>query len=409
MEVLSERGGGRDVHHSFLMAGLRLVEGGHRRHEVRRFRCVTAELRALRDGGLSQGGTQGAMESTGVSWRPVYRRRAGVVAVWLVKAQHLKAVAGRKPDVQDAEWLAALRHQGLLKPSRLPTQHPHAGRAVTRLRLKLLQERSRLVNRVPTGLADAGFKLHPPIPALFGVSGRASLQALSHGEREPQRRASLVHARLSAKHDQLVEALRGALRAPHRFLLGEVLCLLEAQERALKHIELQMEHRLPPVEAMVTRLEVVSGGRRRVLWVLFAEVGIDRNPSPAAAHLASWAGRCPAHDESAGNRRRGRTRPGKRSVRAALVQAAPAPARPTPDLGAQSRGFRKRRGSNRAAVAVGHSLLVLSEHLMKTGEPSQEQGAAYLQHGGQQQLPAQLGRRLERWGYQVSLQPHPAA
>jgi transposase len=409
MEVLYERCCGIDVHHSFVMAGLSIVEAGQRRKEVRRFRCVTVELLALRDWLLSEGCTHVAMESTGVYWRPVYRRLAGFVEVWLVNAQHLKAVPGRKTDVQDAEWIADLLQHGLLKPSLVPDQQQQEWRDLSRLRLNLVQERSRLVNRVHKLLEDAGFKLHPTITDIFGVSGRAILQALSQGESDPQRLASLVHPRLSAKHDQLIEALAGDLREHQRFLLGELLSLLRAQELAIKHIELEIEQRMRPFEAMLTRLEAVTGVSRRVLWVLFAEVGIDMNHYPNAAHLASWAGMCPGHDESAGKRRSGRTRPGNRYVRAALVQAAHATARTNTYLGAQYRRLSKRRGSKRAAVAVGHSILVIYYHMMKTGEPYQEKGADYFQQGGQQQLQAQLVRRLEQLGYQVSLQPHPAA
>jgi transposase len=185
MEVLYERCCGIDVHQSFVMAGLSIVEAGQRRKEVRRFRCVTAELLALRDWLLSEGCTHVAMESTGVYWRPVYRRLAGFFEIWLVNAQHLKAVPGRKTDVQDAEWIADLLQHGLLKPSLVPDQQQQAWRDLTRLRLNLVEERSRLVNRVHKLLEDAGFKLHPTISDIFGVSGRAILQALSRGESDP--------------------------------------------------------------------------------------------------------------------------------------------------------------------------------------------------------------------------------
>ena len=409
MEVLYERCCGIDVHHSFVVAGLSIVEAGQRRKEVRSFRCVTAELLALRDWLLSERCTHVAMESTGVYWRPVYRRLSGFCEVWLVNAQHLKAVPGRKTDVQDAEWIADLLQHGLLKPSLVPDQQQQEWRDLTRLRLKLVQERSQLVNRVHKLLEDAGFKLHPTISDIFGVSGRAILQAMSQGERDPERLAALVHPRLYAKHDQLVEALTGDLRDHQRFLLGELLCLLAAQERAIQHIEQEIERRMHAFEAVFTRLEAITGVSRRVLWVLFAEVGIDMNRYPDAAHLASWAGMCPGHDESAGKRRSGRTRPGNRYLRAALVQAAHATARTNTYLGEQYRRLSKRRGSKRAAVAVGHSILVMYYQMMKTGGLYEEKGAEYFQQGDQPRLQAQLVRRLEQLGYQVSLARSPAA
>jgi transposase len=296
----------------------------------------------------------------------------------------------------------------LLKPSLVPNQQQQEWRDLTRLRVTLVQERSRLVNRVHKLLEDAGFKLHPTITDIFGVSGRAILQALSHGESDPVRLTSLVHWRLSSKHDQLVEALTGDLREHQRFLLRELLSLIQAQELAIKHIEQEIEQHLRPFEAKLTLLEAITGVSRRVLWVLFAEVGIDMNRYPDAAHLASWAGMCPGQDESAGKRRSGRTRPGNRYVRAALVQAAHATARTNTYLGEQYRRLSKRRGSKRAAVAVGHSILVIYYHMMKTGASYQEKGAEYFHQADQQQQQAQLIRRLERLGYQVSLQTQPA-
>ncbi len=409
MEVLYARCCGIDVHQRFVMAGLSIVEAGQRRKDVRRFRCVTPELLALRDWLLSEGCTHVAMESTGVYWRSVHRRLAGFFEVWLVNAQHLKAVPGRKTDVQDAEWIADLLQHGLLKPSLVPDQQQQEWRDLTRMRLNLVQERSRLVNRVHKLLEDAGFKLHPAISDIFGVSGRAILQAMVRGESDPKLLASLVHPRLSAKRDQLVEALIGDLRDHQRFLLGELLTLIQALERSIEHIEQEIEQRLRSFEAMFTLLEAIPGVSRRILWVLFAEVGIDMSRYPDAAHLASWAGMCPGQDESAGKRRSGRTRPGNRYVREALVQAAHATARTNTYLGEQYRRLSKRRGSKRAAVAVGHSILVIYYHMIKTGEPYQEKGAEYFHQEERQRMQAQLIQKVERLGYQVSGPPQPAA
>ncbi len=114
---------------------------------------------------------------------------------------------------------------------------------------------------------------------------------------------------------------------------------------------------------------------------------------------------CPGQDESAGKRRSGRTRPGNRYVREALVQAAHATARTNTYLGEQYRW----RGSKRAAVAVGHRILVIYYHMIKTGEPYQEKGSEYFHQEDRQRMQAQLIQKLERLGYHVSGPPQPAA
>jgi transposase len=174
-------------------------------------------------------------------------------------------------------------------------------------------------------------------------------------------------------------------------------------------VEQEIAHRLRPFDEQLSRLEAITGVSRRILEVLFAEVGWDMSRFPDAAHLASWAAMCPGHDESGGKRRSGHTRKGNRYVRAALVQAAHAASKTQTSLGEQYRRLAKRRGSKRAAIAVGHSILVIFYHMMKTEEAYHEKGVEFFQQADKQRVQRHLVHRLERLGYQVTLHPLPAA
>jgi transposase len=349
------------------------------------------------------------MESTGVYWRTVYRQLSGSLEQVVVNAQHIKAVPGRKTDVQDAEWLADLLQHGLLQKSYVPPVEQQDLRDLTRLRATLVQDRARLVNRVIKTLEMAGIKLRPVLSDVMGVSGRAILRALADGECDPYRLAGLAHASLQRKHDQLVAALQGGLQPHDRFLLQELLSVIEALEHSISHVEGEIQDCLRPFEATLERLEHITGVGQHTLEVLFAEVGWNMEPFPDAAHLASWAGMCPGQHESAGKRKSGRIRQGNKWLRAALVQAAHAAARTQTYLGEQYRRLSKRRGSKRAAIAVGHSILVIYYHMMKTGEPYQERGVEYLKQMDKQRLRRHLVQRLESLGYQVTVQSTPAA
>lgn len=409
MEVIYPRCGGIDVHEEFVVVCLSRVQQGQRHKELRRFATYSADLRALCHWLAEAGCTHVAMESTGIYWRPVYDRLVGQFEVLVVNAQHMKAVPGRKTDVQDAEWIADLLQHGLLTASFVPPAEQQQLRDLTRLRISLVQERARFVNRVHKLLQEANIKVGNVLSDVMGVSGKAILQALAQGETDPQRLANRAHASVQRKHEQLVRALDGDMGAHEQFLLQELLGLITAMERSIVHVEQQIEGRLRPFEDCLGRLEQITGVSRKVLYVVFAEVGTDMSRFPDAAHLASWAGMCPGQHESAGKRRSGRLRKGNRYLRAALVQAAHATGRTQTYLGEQYRQIGKRRGKKRAAVAVGHSILVIFYHMMQTGEPYKEKGVEYLQARTHQRVQRRLIQRLERLGYQVSKPDHMSA
>lgn len=409
MQVLYQRCAGIDVHLRFLVVCLSIVEEGQRRKEIRSFRKETADLLALRAWLLQEECTHVGMESTGVYWLQVYRRLEGFFELVVANAQHIKAVPGRKTDVQDAEWIADLLQHGLLSASFVPSQSQQELRDLTRLRISLVQERARLVNRVQKVLETAGVKLSLVVSDVMGKSGRAILDALCAGESDPTHLAKLMHQNCQTSHEEAVAALTGDLREHHRFVLRELLGLLDAQTLSIKRLEQEIGRRVSPFEEQIKRCEQISGVSRQVVHVLMAEIGTDLARFPDAEHLSSWAGVCPGHKESAGKRLSGRSTHGNRYVRATLVQAAHGVRRSKTYLGERYRRLKKRRGSKRAALAVAHSILVIYYQMLKTGEEYQEKGEAFFPQTDRGKIEHRLIHRLERLGYRVTRQSPPAA
>ena len=189
---------------------------------------------------LSEGNvTHVALESTGVYWKPIFNLLEGNFTVWVLNAQHVKNLPGRKTDVKDAEWLADLLRHGLVQPSFIPPQSQRDLRDLTRERTNFVRQRATLVNRVQKVLEGANLKLGDVATNVMGVSGRAILTASSSaGESDATSvLASLAVGRLRSKRAELEGALRGRVRPHHRFLLTELLCQIDSLDETIAHFD----------------------------------------------------------------------------------------------------------------------------------------------------------------------------
>jgi len=408
MEVLFTHCAGLDVHKKTVVACVLVPDpkGGVRK-VTRTFATTLAGLEDLARWLLSYQVTHVVMESTGVYWKPIYNVLAPQCEVWLVNAQHVKQVPGRKTDVGDAEWLAQLMRFGLLSRSFIPDVEQRDLRDLTRYRTRLTEERSAAANRLHKILEDANLKLTSVVSDIQGVSAQAMLQALIGGETDAAVLADLALGRLRAKIPALTEALTGRVREHHRFMLGELLDHLAHLGQCIETVTARIRELTAPHEAIILRLMQIPGVKRHTAEVLLAEVGPNVTPFPTAKHLASWACLCPGNDLSANKRRSGKTRRGQKWLRTALVEAAWAASRSKDTyLAAQFQRLRARRGDKRAAVAVAHSILTIVYQLLADPQATFiELGGDYFVKKNPEQERRRAVKRLETLGFQVTLTP----
>jgi transposase len=411
MEVVYRHCAGLDVHKKVVVAAIIVLDAlGKLYRETRSFGTMTGDLLELSDWLLSWGVTHVAMESTGEYWKPVYNILENNFELLLINAQHIKAVPGRKTDVNDAEWIAELLRHGLLRASFVPPLGQRELRELTRYRSTFVRERATLVNRVQKVLESANIKLASVATDVMGVSGRAMLEAIVGGQATPEEMAELAKGRMREKRAELAKALSGRVKPHHRFVLTELLCQIDNLDEAVEHFNAQIEEYCRPFEQAVTLLDTIPGVGPETAQVIVAEIGVDMSRFPSANHLAAWAGVAPGNYESAGKRKSGRMRQGNKALKTALTQAAHAAAR-TKDtyLAAQAQHLTGRRGKKRAIMAVAHSILVIAYHLIQRQEPYRELGGNYFDELRPEATTKRLVKRLERLGYQVSLQSQVAA
>jgi transposase len=407
MEVIYARCAGLDVHKQTVVACC-IVPGpkGQPQKTVRTFSTMTESLLALGDWLAAEQVSHVAMESTASYWKPVYNLLEDRFELLLANAQHVKAVPGRKTDVRDAEWLADLLRHGLLRASFVPPRPQREIRELTRYRTSLVQERTAEVNRLQKVLEGANIKLSSVASDVLGVSGRAMLAALVAGTEDAAAVADLARGQLRAKLPALERALTGRMGTHQRFLLARQLAHIDFLDEQMAQVSAELAERLRADQDDVERLTGIPGVSRRIAEIMVAEIGTDMQRFASAAHLASWAGMCPGNNESAGKRLSGRTRKGSPALRTALVEAAHAAAHSKSTyLAAQFRRLAARRGAKKAAVAVGHTILVLSYHLLQRGTTYADLGGTYFDEREREATQRRLVRRLSGLGYQVTLTP----
>src|SRR5215475_3594564 len=220
MENILARCAGLDVHKESVEACVRRIEANGRVHsETRHWGTMTRDLVEMADWLAAEEVTNVAMESTGVYWKPIFNILESRFTVLLVNARHLKQVPGRKSDIRDCQWIAQLLQCGLLKGSFIPPRPQRELRDLTRHRVQLVEEKTRTSNRIEKVLEDANIKLGSVASEVMGVSGRAMIEALLEGTKEPAQIADLARRQLRGKIPQLEKALEGHLTEHHRFLL----------------------------------------------------------------------------------------------------------------------------------------------------------------------------------------------
>lgn len=393
---------GLDVHKKNVVACVITPE----EKEIRTFSTMTDDLLNMVDWIKSKGCTHVAMESTGSYWKPIYNiLELEELHPMVVNAKHIKNVPGRKTDVKDAEWIAELLQHGLLQGSYIPKREQRELRELVRYRRSLINERNREANRLMKVLEGANIKLSSVASDVLGVSGRALLQAIIEETDDPELLANLARGRMKNKKEELRRALHGLIGPHQKLLLAAQLEHIDFLNRQIARLDQEIAERMRPFEEDLELLDTIPGVGRRAAEEILAETGTDMNRFPSAAHLASWAGMSPGNNKSAGKNKSGRTTKGNKSLRSTLVNVGHAAAH-TKDtyLSARYHRIAARRGSNRAAVAVGHTILVIVYHILKNGQPYKELGANYLDRRKKEAIVKQAIKKLETLGYKVSVE-----
>ena len=383
---------------------------GRRVQEVTTHPTMTRSLQVLADRLRELRVTRVVMEATSDYWRPAfYLLEANEFETWLVNAKDVKHLPGRpKTDVLDAVWLCKIAERQMIRPSFVPPEPIRRLRDLTRYRVALTRDQTAEKNRAEKLLEDAQIKLSVVASDIFGVSGRAMLNALVRGERDPQVLAQYAKTSMRRKIGALEQAFVGNFTDHHTFLLTRMLSRIDQLSADIAAVEDQIEVQIAPFADAVTRLDEIPGIGTTAAHTIIAEIGLDMSRFPTAQHLASWARFAPGVKESAGKAKgNGSTGHGDPYLARVLGEAAVAASRTDTFLGERYRRIARRRGKKKAIVAVGRSILVIVWHLLS--DPEAHYVDLGSDHFAKRQNPERVKRNhireLEALGYRVTLEP----
>jgi transposase len=418
MEVMHERVAGLDVHKAMIVACARLISDGKVTRECQTFETTTSGLLSLLAWLTASGCSHVAMEATGVYWKPVWNILSdGAFELILANAAHIKNVPGRKTDVNDATWIADLVACGLIRASFVPEEEIQNLRSLLRARKQLTREQTRHIQRLQKTLEEANIKLDSVISDIMGVSGRAMIEAMIAGVRNPARLAALADRRLKASPKQLYDALHGRLTDHHRFMLKLYLEQYDALDKAIVEIDQAVDAAITTMDeevaigqatfrSLICLLNTIPGLSTLSGTTILAEIGTDMSRFPTAGHLVAWAGLCPGQNESAGKRKSSRLRKGAPWLKTMLVQCAwSAVKKKDSYYKAQFNRLRSRRGPKKAICAVAAAMLTAIYHMLQNGVAHQDLGIDHFDRRSIEIRTKRLVAQLTNLGFKVDLQP----
>jgi transposase len=403
--------------------------------------ATTAALVELGDHLRAERVTRVVVESTSDYWRPFYYLlEAAGLTVWLVNAAQVKNVPGRpKTDKIDAVWLAKLAERSMLSPSLVPTEPMRQVRDLSRARFDLVEDRTRVKQRIEKLLEDALIKISAVLTDLLGVSGRAMIEALIAGQRSPKVLAELARGRARTRRADLERALHGRFTDHHARLARLLLGQLDELTARINQVTLLLDTAInalptpatttdagptdradgdhgdgdhgdgPTTQAgynrAVARLCAVPGAGPDSVRAVLGEIGLDMSVFGTPQRLCSWAKVAPRTVQSGRKTGRGRTGKGNPYLKSAIAQIAIGAAKTDTFLGERYRRLIKRMPKAKALVALQRSILVILFHLLNdpTAEFTDLGSDFYQRRIDRARRTTHLLRQLHALGYDVQL------
>lgn len=386
---------------------LHYVATGQGSEEVRSFGVYTKDHQEMVAYLQSKGVKTIAMESTGNYWQTLFAalEKAGF-EVFLVCGNQTKNVKGRKTDVQDCQWIQWLHCVGMLSNSFIPNEFVSHLRIYSRQRLKYIQVQTRIINQIQRDLRAMNLRLEVALNDVTGKSGRAIIEAILAGERDPKALAGLADYRVKKSKEEIALSLEGNWHEGYLFVLRQHydeyvqnLDRIQACENEIEKIlkeslvcseidpqdaprhkkALKKNKNKPVIDFQIYSFQyfggvdlfAIEGINQNTVLSLMAEVGTDITKFHSAKAFSNWLHVCPNQKVTGGKVISNHTKGGSNP----LAQALKSVANVIGGLNADThltRFFKKiayKKGWKEAITATAHKLAVIIYNMLTKYEP----------------------------------------
>lgn len=404
---------GVDVHKKLIVACLR----SGKKNEIRQFGATTRELLEMAAWLDEAKCEMVAMESTASYWKPLYNvLETWELPVMVVNAHHMKAVPGRKTDVQDAEWIADLLQHGLLKASYIPSKEQRELRELVQYRKSLIEDRGRELNRLQKMLEGGNIKLSGTITQINGKSARNILNFITDGgyfddaKYDEMLANKEISCNLKSSKEQIIDDLNGVLSPIQRRVMKELLAHLDELNEHIRNLDNDIDRFMKQEDRDAAQaIQEIPGIGASSAQVIISVIGNDMSRFPSDRHISKWAGLCPGNNESASKRKSGKTTKGNKMLRTTLVNCAHSAVKvKTSYFSALFTRISAHRGKKRAYVAVAHSMLTAIYHVLHDGVGFRDLGADYYNQFNRERKANGMLKKLKALGYEVTIAAVPA-
>ncbi len=392
---------GLDVHKKFVTACLIISDATTERSVLETFGTFTDDLIRLREWLLEYECPVVALESTGVYWKPVHNILEGHLAVVLVNARHIKNLPGRKTDMSDCQWIATLLRVGFLRASFIPPKIVRQWRDLTRYRRSLVEALGDVKRQVHKLLECINIKIDSVVSDLFGRTGRNLIELLLKDKAEItlEEVQNCLRGKLKSKSTELFRAVQGFFEEHHRWMLQEMIDRVHQHEAKLARVESRLRDLLEPHGELIGRVTQIPGIAQTSAYTILSETGTTLESFPSSGAFCSWAGVCPANNESAGKRRSTRSPVRRSHLRTHLVEAAWGAVKVKGSY-FRSKYFslRSRLGPKKAIMAIAHRILKALYYIIKHGDSFRDLGENYLVELRRRSITSYIERQAQKLG-----------